>query len=69
MQAVFFDFAIKDYESILDLNSQMPEVYLVLGNNEKMKEQVWKNIQYFNKIQVDDILKITSTQNHIIEKC
>ena len=48
--------------------AQMPEVYLVLGNNEKMKEQVWKNIQYFNQIQVDDILKITSTQNHIIEK-
>ena len=41
--------------------AQMPEVYLVLGNNEKMKEEVWKNIQYFNQIQVDDILKLTST--------
>ena len=39
---------------------QMPEVDLVLGNNEKMKEHIWKNIQYTNQIQVDDIFKISS---------
>ena len=47
---------------------QMPEVYLVLGNNEKMKEKVWKNIKNINKIQVDDIFNASSTQNNIIEK-
>ena len=48
--------------------AQMPEVYLVLGNNEKIKEHVWKNIQYINQDLVDDIFKVSSTQNHIIEK-
>ena len=48
--------------------AQMPEVYLVLGNNEKMDEQVWKNIQNINQVQVDDIFKISFTHNHIIEK-
>ena len=48
--------------------AQMPEVNLVLGNNEKMKEQIWKNIQYANQIQVGNIFKISSTQNHIIKK-
>ena len=48
--------------------SQMPEVHLVLGNNEKMKESIWKNIKYINQILVDDIFNISSTQNHIIEK-
>ena len=48
--------------------AQMPEVNLVLGNNEKMEEQIWKNIQYANQIQVGNIFKISSTQNHIIEK-
>lgn len=47
---------------------QMPEVYLVLGNNEKMKEKVWENIKNINKIQVDDIFNVSSTQNNIIEK-
>ena len=48
--------------------SQMSEVDLVLGNNEKMEEKVWKNIKYNNKIQVNDIFNISSTHNHIIEK-
>ncbi len=48
--------------------ANMPEVYLVLGNNEKMEERVWKNIKHINQIQVDDIFNISSTQNHIIEK-
>ena len=48
--------------------SQMPEVYLVLGNNEKMEEKVWKNIKYNNQIQVNDIFNVSSTQNHTIEK-
>ena len=47
---------------------QMPEVDLVLGNNEKMNERIWQNIQYANPIQVDNIFKVSSTQNHIIKK-
>ncbi len=48
--------------------SQMSEVDLVLGNNEKMEEKVWKNIKFNNQIQVNDIFNVSSTQNHIIEK-
>ena len=48
--------------------AQMHEVDLVLGNNEKMDERIWENIQYVNQTQVDDIFQISSTQNHLIKK-
>jgi len=48
--------------------NQMSEVDLVIGNNEKMEERIWKNINHTNKIQVNNIFNVSSTQNHIIEK-
>ena len=48
--------------------AQMPEVDFVIGNNDKMEKKTWKNIQYAERIQVNDIFKISSTQNHIIKK-
>ena len=48
--------------------NQMSEVDLVIGNNEKMEEHIWKNVNNTNKVQVNNIFNATSTQNHIIEK-
>ena len=43
--------------------SKMSEVFLVLGNNKKMEENVWKNIQKYNNVLVDDILKVSHIEN------
>ena len=48
--------------------SKMSEVDMVIGNNEKLEDNTWKNIQDSSLIQVNDIFKITKTQNHIINK-
>ena len=48
--------------------NQMSEVDLVIGNNEKMEERTWQNINRVDKVQVNNIFNVSSTQNHIIEK-
>ena len=47
---------------------EMEEVYLVIGNNEKLDEKIWKNINQSNATIVDDIFKVSKTHRHLIEK-
>ena len=51
----------KKYESINGVD-------LVVGNKEKLLEKTWKEINYFNKIQVGDILKETYVVPTSVEK-
>tara|TARA_Y100000590_G_scaffold466548_1_gene642353 strand:- start:744 stop:2015 length:1272 start_codon:yes stop_codon:yes gene_type:complete len=47
---------------------KMSEVDIVIGNNEKMDEKVWKDIKNIKKIKAGDIFKVKKTFNHSIEK-
>ena len=46
----------------------LKEVDLVLGNKEKLQSSVWKDLNFHNKIQVDDILLEKKTVPSTIEK-
>ena len=48
--------------------NRLSNVDLVIGNNEKMDESIWKNIDYLNSVSVEDIFKSTSNHKHLIEK-
>ena len=50
----------KKYAAIQDVD-------LVLGNKEKLEKQTWYNLNYNEKIQVDNIFKTLTTQNNNIE--
>ncbi|MEL6952575.1 MAG: tRNA (N(6)-L-threonylcarbamoyladenosine(37)-C(2))-methylthiotransferase MtaB [Pseudomonadota bacterium] len=50
----------------------MPEVDVVLGNNEKMSPATWRNlgcdfIGETEPVQVDDIMSVTETASHLID--
>jgi threonylcarbamoyladenosine tRNA methylthiotransferase MtaB len=45
----------------------MPEVAVVLGNEEKLKPGAWGGIDRDEKIQVNDIMTVTETAAHLID--
>ena len=52
--------------------SQMPEVFSVLGNNEKMQAETWRKLSpdfigETEEIQVNDIMSIMETSGHLID--
>ena len=55
-----------------DSFADMPEVDLVVGNNEKMQSDTWSNLSTglignTEKILVDDIMSVTETASHLID--
>ena len=48
--------------------ASMKNVDLVLGNKEKIEYKTWNNLKYTNKIQVDDIFKLSKNKHESIEK-
>ena len=48
-----------------DTYSRIDNVDLVLGNNEKMNETIWKNIHNLKPVQVKNIFKEYPVKNHI----
>ena len=55
-----------------DSFAQMPEVNVVIGNNEKMQAATWSDmagdlIGDTEKVKVDDIMSVTETAGHLID--
>ena len=51
-----------------DKFSQKNDVDIVLGNKEKLDEQIWKNLKNINKINVKNIFENSNEQNHLIKE-
>ena len=50
----------------------MGEVDFVLGNSEKMRPEIWSNLSSellaeSERVQVDDIMSVSDTANHLID--